>query len=455
MAELPIGAALTVDGINSKYGVGKIIVGKELGRGGQGIVYQVTMDGQPKALKWYHESVFIDKGTGEFDKNKRDKFLDNLRKNVDLGSPAGAFLWPQAIVISQNYNSFGYIMDLRPSEYVGMPKFLLKQRFDSYQARVSAMINIVNGFRILHNKGFSYQDLNDGNFFINPHNGDVLICDNDNVSYAGYSSGILGKNRYMAPEVVLRQKMPDKATDRFSMTLILFMLLCKAHPLEGAAAIPACATPSNEKIMYGSNATFIFDPNDKSNRPVKGLHIMPIKIWPQLPDYLRSTFERAFSKNSMKYDETNGSYAAPRVIEKEWLDILVRFRNSIVRCSCNNEEFVNNGGFVCSSCGKKLPLANCIKFANYSVPAFPGVEIMKVELEPHCTDDEATVLIAEVISAPGTQNNPSAYGIKNVSKETWKCVTSDGKQRNLQPGEIMPVKAGIKAFIGKGQFEII
>ena len=30
--------------------------------------------------------------------------------------------------------------------------------------------------------GYSYQDLNDGNFFINPQSGDVLICDNDNVA---------------------------------------------------------------------------------------------------------------------------------------------------------------------------------------------------------------------------------------------------------------------------------
>lgn len=38
---------------------------------------------------------------------------------------------------------------------------------------------------MLHRHGYSYQDLNDGNFFINPESGDVLICDNDNVMPQG------------------------------------------------------------------------------------------------------------------------------------------------------------------------------------------------------------------------------------------------------------------------------
>lgn len=55
MAELPIGAELKTDGFR------KVKVIKELGRGGQGVVYQVTMDGKTKALKWYHESAIKDK----------------------------------------------------------------------------------------------------------------------------------------------------------------------------------------------------------------------------------------------------------------------------------------------------------------------------------------------------------------------------------------------------------
>ena len=439
MAELPIGIELNTDGFR------KIKVGKELGRGGQGIVYRVTMDGQPKALKWYHESTF--------GKNRK-QFYENLKNNIRIGSPADSFLWPQDSVVSNEYCSFGYIMDLRPSEYIGMPRFLLKQCFDSYRARVNAMVNIANGFRILHNRGFSYQDLNDGNFFINPHNGDVLICDNDNVSYPGYSTGILGKSRYMAPEIVLGQKMPDKATDRFSLALLLFMLACKSHPLEGTGATPPCMTASIERQVYGSNPVFIFDPNNNSNRPIPGVHKNAITMWPQLPDAVRSAFERAFSRGAMTYDPATKAYAGGRVIEKEWLDILVQFRSSIVPCSCKNEEFVSKGKFVCSCCGKPLPLASSIKTPSHVIPAYPGVKIIRMEIE-NCSDDQAITPVAEVLAAPGRPNDPYGYGIKNVSKDVWNCITTTGQQRPLGPGEVMPAKPGIKVSVGKGQFEII
>ena len=438
MAELPIGAELKTDGFR------KVKVIKELGRGGQGVVYQVTMDGKAKALKWYHESAIKDK----------KRFYDNLKNNVQIGSPASCFLWPQDSVVSKEYRSFGYIMDLRPSEYIGMPKFLLKQRFDSFQARANAMINIANGFRILHNQGFSYQDLNDGNFFINPHNGDVLICDNDNVSYPGYSTGVLGKSRYMAPEIVLGQKMPDKATDRFSLALLLFELACKAHPLEGAGATPPCMTPSIEKKIYGSNPVFIFDPTNATNRPIRGVHVNAIRMWPQLPDYLRNAFERAFSKDAMTYKPESKSYAAARIIERDWLVILIQFRNSIVPCSCKNEEFVSNGNFVCSSCGKRLPIASSIKTLRHTVPIYPSTKIMRIEIE-NCSDDQAITPIAEVVAAPSNKNDPTGFGVKNVSKDIWRCTTSTGQQRNLQPGEVMPAKPGIKVAVGKSQFEIV
>ncbi len=438
MAELPVGAVLKSDGFQS------IRVIKELGRGGQGVVYLVDVNGKTKALKWYHENAIKDKKL----------FYENLKNNIQIGSPAPSFLWPQDSVVSRDYHSFGYIMDVRPKEYIGMPRFLLKQQFDSLRARATAMINIANGFRILHNQGFSYQDLNDGNFFINPHNGDVLICDNDNVSYPGYSTGILGKNRYMAPEIVTGQKMPDKATDRFSLALLLFELACKSHPLEGAGATPPCMTPSIEKIVYGSSPVFIFDPKNSSNRPIRGVHVNAIKMWPQLPDYMKEIFVKAFSKESMTYIPARKAYAAARIIERDWLDVLIRFKSSIVPCSCGNEEFVVDGAKNCSSCGRALPVASYIKTKRHTVPAYPGVSIMKMEIED-CSDDQAITPIAVVLTSAGNPNDPFSFCVKNITTETWKCTTSLGSQRNLAPGEMMPAKPGIKVSTGKGQFEMV
>ena len=121
--------------------------------------------------------------------------------------------------------------------------------FQSFAAISTAAINIIQGFRELHARGYSYQDINNGNFFINPSTGDVLICDNDNVSPFGTSSGIMGKQRWMAPEIVTGGN-PDTHSDRFSLAVVLFRLLFINHPLEGRYSTPPCMTKELERILW-------------------------------------------------------------------------------------------------------------------------------------------------------------------------------------------------------------
>ena len=138
---------------------------KYIAGGGQGDVYVVEYQGKQKALKWY-------KNVG----NNPKAFYNNLERNVKKGSPDKAFLWAEALM-ARTEGSFGYIMDLRPKDYHELSEFIIARnvRFPSFKAVVEACIQIVSAFRVLHNKGYSYQDLNDGNFFINPKTADVLI----------------------------------------------------------------------------------------------------------------------------------------------------------------------------------------------------------------------------------------------------------------------------------------
>ena len=136
----------------------------KLGEGGQGTVYRVRIGGKEYALKWYH------KGTLQ---NPR-RFYQNLENNIRQGAPSPAFLWPEFLTKERD-GSFGYVMKLRPSNYRGFSDFLLaKVHFSSLSAAANAALNITNGFRELHRKGFSYQDLNDGNFFLDPETGEVM-----------------------------------------------------------------------------------------------------------------------------------------------------------------------------------------------------------------------------------------------------------------------------------------
>ena len=337
-----------------------------LGGGGQGNVYRVECGGKEMALKWYHKST-IDKM-----KNPQE-FYENLKANIKKGAPTSAFLWPEEL---SNWidGSFGYIMPLRPKGYEELTRFLLwdpktrrmKASFANITARCNAAINIIEGFRALHNDGYSYQDLNNGNFFINPQNGDVLICDNDNVSERGVNFGIAGKQRYMAPEVVLGGA-PDKRSDRFSLSVILFRMLFIEHPLEGKYSTPPCMTPELEKKFYGSDPVFVLDPEDDRNAANNQLNTNTLRFWKIYPDYIRDLFIQSFGKSSVKppYD---------RVIELTWLDAFVRLRSETVPCPhCGKETFIAPKYSVnCMYCGGQLTCTESIKFKRFELPSFGG-----------------------------------------------------------------------------------
>lgn len=185
---------------------------EELGRGGQGIVYKVDYEGTSFALKWYISEC-------------KSAFYANLENNVKNGAPNSSFLWPIAITSPNQYGSFGYIMNLRPKNYEEIGAFMLaKTHFASPGVLIEAALQICSAFQKLHIAGLSYQDMNDGNFFINPKTGDVLVCDNDNVAPNKVNMGIVGKSGYMAPEIVAKEAMPDRYTDYFSLAVILFIL---------------------------------------------------------------------------------------------------------------------------------------------------------------------------------------------------------------------------------------
>lgn len=386
---------------------------KELGRGGQGIVYLVEVDGEQKALKWYLNAP-------------DDKFYRNLEHNIVSGAPSDAFLWPEDLTEKQQ-GSYGYIMKLRPKNYYEFGNFLLaKVSFKSFSAMLSAAMKICNGFMMLHRFGYSYQDLNDGNFFIDPSSGDVLICDNDNVMPQGEKSGIMGKTRYMAPEIVAGG-IPDKYSDRFSLSVILFMLFYANHPFEGAKVVACpCMTESYEKRFYGSEAVFIYDPNDTSNLPVRGIHQNVIRRWPVMPKLLRDTFIQEFNQEKLKNPNT-------RMIEQNWEKIISQVRDSLIVCQhCGEETFVDTSlpSYKCMNCSKDNDLTKKLVFANRSLPLLNKCFI-------YIDNDNVPDGIVTV-------DNTGFLLIKNISTESWTVETPSGKIKTVEPQDILPVKEGLK-----------
>lgn len=395
----------------------------ELGRGGQGIVYLVKYDGGQYALKWY----IID---------SKAAFYANLENNVKQGAPSASFLWPLAISKRQ-YDSFGYIMKLRPSNYEEIGSFMLAHaRFSTPDALIEAALQICSAFQKLHIVGLSYQDMNDGNFFINPQTGDVLICDNDNVAPNKVNMGIVGKSGYMAPEIVDKESMPDRYTDYFSLGVILFILFYLNRPFEGQriAACP-CLTEDAEQKFFGKECVFIMDPTDDSNRPVPALHRNVIRRWPYFPRILRETFIKAFSKETIKNP-------TKRIMDKTWQQVLLQLRAQYAKCPhCDNKTFIDpdNSASKCSRCGNVINRPMILKVGNYRIPLLEGQKIHKCQSQASMNVDLSEVF-GIVIKNPQT----GKLGIQNQSGFTWAVSLPNGDIRNIEDGRGLPVIPDLK-----------
>ena len=408
---------------------------EEFGSGGQGTVYRARYQGKDYALKWYHVGVF---------KDKWKDFYDNLENNIRKGAPTKNFLWPLGITEVQ-LGSFGYLMDIRPGGYSELTDFFVSTKkkpqvhFASFTALSNAAINIIQAFRALHNNGYTYQDINNGNFFIDPKNGDVLICDNDNVSPEGKNLGIMGKQRWMAPEVVTGGE-PDKKSDRFSLSVVLFRLLFINHPLEGKYSTPPCMTKELEKKYYGTNPIFIMDPQITDNRPIPGAAYNLQRFWNVYPKYIRDAFIKAFSQDVMLG-------RANRIIEREWLDLFFRLRAETGKCpNCKNETFweTTSDSVRCIECQSPVDTKKRLKLSRFTLPIYEGLKVYLWHVDSSPEDVET--ILAEVVHNP---NNPQLLGFKNISNYTWKINLPDGSQKRLEPGNVVPVKDKFQIdFIG-------
>lgn len=433
---------------------GEAVVGKELGSGGQGVVYLVKYQGNDYALKWYF-----------FDKLKHpEEFRSNLIRNAQDGAPEGSrkFLWPQYVskyyMVNGKTKTFGYLMDLAPSNYTefddlymgyswkkpavkGQNAIKKIHKFESLDAQVTAAINIVKAFRSLHRVGKSYQDLNGGGFFINTQTGDVLVCDCDNVAPDGENFGIGGFPGYMAPEIVRGVAKPDVLTDRYSLSVVLFRLFFRADPMEGKRVLQSVVlTEGKELQFYGTDPIFIYDPVRSENRPVRGVHDNAIKLWPMFPSYLRDTFTKAF---------TDGiSDPNKRIIEKRWQEILIRLRSDIIHCpKCGKVTYstlfhhVEHYVCKCKTCGTNI---YTLQIKDMVTPLYPGLKLYRCYTEK--ADDYETVT-GEVIE---NKAKKGLFGIKNLSKNTWKAVMPNGELRDINPGGGAPIWKGLKIDFGDG-----
>jgi serine/threonine protein kinase len=405
---------------------------EEIGSGGQGEVYKAKWKGKEYAVKWYYRHTAT---------KEQKKILETL---IHEGSPNENFLWP--VDIAANQKSFGYIMGLRPKEYKVMVCLMSRHVEPTFHSLITSGIKLADSFFKLHAKGLCYRDISYNNIFLEPNSGDILICDNDNVTYNNIKcSTVLGTPKFMAPEVVVRKSLPNQYTDLYSLAILLFYLLFISHPLEGELEynIKCLDVPAMTKL-YGENPVFIFDPDNQTNRPVRGIHDNAYAFKEIYPDYIMDAFTKSFTEGIK--DPENG-----RVRETIWRNLLLRLRDSILYCKCGAENFYDLKQFKaagelkpCWSCGLKITVPPRINIDNNIIMLNYDTKIYNCHLDKLSSFD-LSGMCAEVQQHP---KNPGVWGIKNLMPGDIHAEMPDGTIQTIPAGKSITLADGLTIDFG-------
>jgi serine/threonine protein kinase len=415
---------------------GDCVVENFLGSGGQGEVYGALLNNKPVALKWYYPAS----ATPE-----QQKALETL---IKMGTPSDRFLWPIELATSSASAGFGYVMPLRDRRFRGIVDLMKRRIEPGFRALATAGLELSHSYLQLHTKGLCYRDISFGNVFFDPDNGEILICDNDNVAVDNQSrSAVYGTPRFMAPEIVRGEATPSTQTDLFSLAVLLFYMFVMHHPLEGKKelAIKCLDLPAMKKL-YGTDPLFIFDPTDDSNAPDSQSHRNALAFWPLYPRFLRDLFTKAFTEGIR--DPQHG-----RVRESNWRSAMVRLRDSIIYCThCNAENFhdADADNDRCWSCARPLRLPPRVRIGKNFVMLNHDTLLFA-----HHVDEEKKYDFTKPVAAVTKHPiDPEIWGLKNISMQTWSTTNQKGEVKDVSPGRSVTLALGTRINFGHTEGEI-
>lgn len=405
-----------------------------LGEGGQGRVYEVDVRGTSHALKWYHP----DAGTAD-----QRRLIEDL---IERGAPNSRFLWPEEVAErSDGADRFGYTMPMLPANYVRMAELMKDAATPTPWGVCTAAFQLADAFLRLHSQGLCYRDISLGNVFIDPVEGSTLICDNDNIGIDGMSpANVMGTRRFMAPEIVRREAMPSRATDLYSLSVLLFYLLMWGHPLVGQRDDEHVLwTEVAESDLFGKRPLFVFDPDDESNRPAPERTVQT--FWQLWPEVVRERFTRAF---------TIGLHdPARRVQEGEWRSTMSQVRDLLATCPwCGEDVFWDPSSpesRSCWSCHRTAPPPLRLQFGHGALVLREGATVCAHHLRRNY---DFTVRHARVTRHP---SHADRFGLQNVGPAPWRVRTVDGKDRVVDPGQAVGLLPGIQIHFADGVAELL
>ena len=302
-------------------------LGKLAGYGAQGVVYED--DTGLKMIKLYYPS-----GSEIVDED----ILDRLRYIRKVKMPPN-FVEIEDI-IDEPY--IGYVME-KVTGYKPLSTYLIPDKEMTFsdwynrglglRERIFIGYIIAKAFGELEKNNLSYCDISGSNILVRIQKGaSIKMIDVDNIYTAGKgTAAVLGTPRYIAPEVMSRQKNPDVLSDNYSLAVILFELLRVGHPYISDDVLDG--TPEDEEAALAGKYDYVTDENSTNMLPANVV----------FTDKLKELFRRCF------VDGKKNRLARPSALEFEYA--LLEASNKVIKCpSCGAWHYVRKTGRVYEDC---------------------------------------------------------------------------------------------------------
>lgn len=423
------------DRVRAEIAGTELSVMKKLGEGTQGEVYLVEGPQGYRAVKWYKP----EQATPE----QRAAVLYLVRSGPPFGAAGKRFIWPLDLVTLPGSNQFGYLMErIDTGRFAELGEVWAHLKpVPNFSALCEISYQLANSYRALHLSGHCYRDISAGNLMFDPKEGDILICDNDNVGVNRQSRcQVWGTMEYMAPEIIRNEGDPSTQTDLHSLAVLLFYLWVWHHPFHGEMEYRFhCWDIPAKKQVYGECPVFVFDPRNTANRlPEDPDYATAKERWDFCPPDLKATFIRAFTEGLRN--------PGRRVTEGEWQNLFAGLKDRIMICSrCRAENFAGTNGDTpaCWHCGTALhspPFLRIHRPSGDSHLALTiGTTLRRRHISSSPASDDGSQVVGLVVPHPSI---PGAAGIRNLSPVSWQCTFPDGSMTEVRNGRAVPLNPG-------------
>lgn len=273
---------------NAPIASGPLAIGKLVGSGGEGAVYEDQND-PGMVIKVLHQQHATPERAA-----KLRAMCDNPPQN------ARALSWPN--VLETDSSGLRYRMP-KASEGAGTAyRFIsanerrqLPNGQQEYEYRTGLGIKIAEAFRWLHTIHVRIGDVNPSNILVSD-DCSVMLIDCDSFQIPGPPGHqpypcVVGSPEYTAPEIDdFRRQFRSQDSDNFALAVLLYQLLGNgSHPYQGIDASANDAVSNiRERIK---DHRFAHQPRERRWRPTRG----QARSWRTMPEPVRNAFRQAFS----------------------------------------------------------------------------------------------------------------------------------------------------------------